>query len=164
MPFSAKTGSRVTTASQRRTNVFTARHWLILNQQSLCSLKTGYGGAGGRGVSIWFQIWCYLGFGSSSSDFLPLLFFYLFIYSWGRGGGLIRACFVCLCILQTWHLASSMAVDVEADVSATKRSQVEVTKILPDWTKGEKTGPINGRRQLIALNGLFLLFEQASLV
>lgn len=33
---------------------------------------------------------------------------------------------------------SSMAVDVEAEVSATKRSQVEVTKILPDWTEEEK--------------------------
>lgn len=31
-----------------------------------------------------------------------------------------------------------MAVDVEAEVSATKRSQVEVTKILPEWTEEER--------------------------
>lgn len=34
---------------------------------------------------------------------------------------------------------SSMAVDVEAEASATKRSQVEVTKILPEWMDGRKT-------------------------
>lgn len=28
-----------------------------------------------------------------------------------------------------------MAVGVEAELSATKRSQVEVTKILPDWVE-----------------------------
>lgn len=33
---------------------------------------------------------------------------------------------------------SVMAVDVEAEVSATKRSQVEVTKILPEWTEGKE--------------------------
>lgn len=31
-----------------------------------------------------------------------------------------------------------MAVDVEAEVSATKRSQVEVTKIFPEWKEGKK--------------------------
>lgn len=31
-----------------------------------------------------------------------------------------------------------MAVGVEAEVSATKRSQVEVTKILPDWTEEKR--------------------------
>lgn len=42
--------------------------------------------------------------------------------------------FVCAAKLTS---CSSMAVDVEAEVSATKRSQVEVTKILPEWTKEE---------------------------
>lgn len=31
-----------------------------------------------------------------------------------------------------------MAVGLEAELSATTRSQVEVTKILPDWLGGEK--------------------------
>lgn len=33
---------------------------------------------------------------------------------------------------------SSMAVGLEAELSATTRSQVEVTKILPDWLEGKK--------------------------
>lgn len=31
-----------------------------------------------------------------------------------------------------------MAVGLEAELSATTRSQVEVTKILPDWLEGKK--------------------------
>lgn len=44
--------------------------------------------------------------------------------------------FVCLCVcVAELTSCSGMAVGVEAELSAMKRSQVEVTKILPDWTK-----------------------------
>lgn len=53
----------------------------------------------------------------------------------------IPCVFVCAAKLTS---CSSMAVDVEAEVSATKRSQVEVIKILPEWTEKQilKTHPV----------------------
>lgn len=81
----------------------------------------GEGGRGGQGIQIWFQIWFICD--SDQAAQIPPGFV---------GRSLIRAC---LCMLQKLTSCSSMAVDVEAEVSATKRSQVEVTKILPDWTK-----------------------------
>lgn len=61
--------------------------------------------------------------------------------------------FVCSAVLTS---CSSMAVGLEAELSATTRSQVEVTKILPDWleekrkTTNQRTG---GKMHDIATRG-----------
>lgn len=45
---------------------------------------------------------------------------------------------------------SSMAVDVEAEVSATKRSQVEVTKIRPEWMEEKNKQTIRSIKTMVA--------------
>lgn len=94
---------------------------------------------GGGGVKGWDLIpdRIYSWLGPSSADSQGFV-----------GRSLFRA-FVCAAKLTS---CSSMAVDVEAEVSATKRSQVEVIKILPEWRK-TKRGQILETDGVITLPG-----------